>query len=151
MPEDLSETQIQSHHVLAKTLQGLPIHFRSWEVQTGENSALCYLLGSSLLSSPSIVSPPLPPSTSTLPIHANKLRTVYIVHPKVIHISDFKMICFAQVGLSELEIQDALRQLCPIEIQRAPRVQSSPIAASQNVKSPGEINLNNVYLLTSPD
>ena len=128
------ETQIQSHHVLAKTLQGLPIHLGHGKYKLVRTGTLCYLLGSSLLSSPSIVSPPLPPFPSTLPIHANKLRMVYIVQPRVIHISDFKMICFAQVGLSELEIQDALHQLCPIEIQRAPRVQSSPIATSQNVK-----------------
>jgi hypothetical protein len=59
---------------------------------------------------------------------------VYIVQPRVIHVSEFKMICFARSGLAELKVQDALHQLCPIEIQRVPHVPSSPIATSQKVK-----------------
>lgn len=125
----------KSNHIMCLLKpSGPPRSFRSRDYKLVRTGTLCYLLGSSLLSSPSIVSPPLPPFQSTLPIHANKLRMVYIVQPRVIHFSEFKMICFAKSGLAELEIQDALHQLCPIEIQRVPHVPSSPIATSQKVK-----------------
>ena len=125
----------KSNHIMCLLKpSGPPRSFRSRDYKLVRTGTLCYLLGSSLLSSPSIVSPPLPPFQSTLPIHANKLRMVYIVQPRVIHFSEFKMICFAKSGLAELEIQDALHQLCPIEIQRVPHVLNSPIATSQKLK-----------------